>query len=751
LLFHGLNFLFPFQFSVPYASRIYASDQKTMLHAYLSEDEKWRFDCSLNEISPLFLNILQQKEDNFFYYHPGVNPFAITRAMIQNTKQGKRSSGASTISMQIARLLKPKPRTIKYKLVEMFRALQLELRYNKHEILNLYCNLIPYGGNIEGIGAAAILYLQKEPKALSLAESVLLAIIPNRPTSLKIGQENPLLLEARNEFILRLDKQKQFPNEIRNQALEEPIAIKQISLPNISPHLCRKLHQTFPNNSKIYSSIHPNKQLLASNKLKAYVSKLNDLTIYNGCVMIIDNNTREVVAYVGSQDFSDNIHAGQVDGTLGIRSPGSTLKPLIYAIAIDKGILTPKSILYDVPMDYDGYKPRNFNKDFNGPVTLSYALTHSLNIPAVTCLKLVGTEKMNQTLAGINFTDLLPNNEKPGLALALGGCGTNMQQLIGMYAALANNGKWAPLVFTKNQKQVKNTALVSPTASKLITQILLTTKRPDFPNSMLHKTNLPKIAWKTGTSFGRKDAWSIGYNQQYTIAVWIGNFNGNGVPDLNGGQIATPLLFELFADLHNDNEIKNQSKESVFIENREVCVHTGRPPNHFCNETHTDSYIPGISNTQICNHLLPVFISTDSSLSFCRTCLPNTTEYITAYYPDYPIELLSFWQTKGMYYKKTPPHYPYCKAVQSGSGPYIQSISNNATYLLDGLSRDSITLTSIANADVQMVYWFDNDELIAQVPPHKPAFWKPQKGKRFISVVDDKGRKSVATIHISFY
>jgi penicillin-binding protein 1C len=211
------------------------------------------------------------------------------------------------------------------------------------------------------------------------------------------------------------------------------------------------------------------------------------------------------------------------------------------------------------------------------------------------------------------------------------------------------------------------------------------------------------------------------------------------------------LLFELFADLHNDNEIKNQSKESVFIENREVCVHTGRPPNHFCNETHTDSYIPGISNTQICNHLLPVFISTDSSLSFCRTCLPNTTEYITAYYPDYPIELLSFWQTKGMYYKKTPPHYPYCKAVQSGSGPYIQSISNNATYLLDGLSRDSITLTSIANADVQMVYWFDNDELIAQVPPHKPAFWKPQKGKRFISVVDDKGRKSVATIHISFY
>ena len=382
------------------------------------------------------------KEDRYFRYHFGVNPLAIVQAAGRNIFRRGRTTGASTITMQVARLLEPKERTFGNKLLEMLRATQLEAHYSKAEILQLYLNLLPYGGNIEGVKSAALLYFQQPPDYFSLAQTVTLAIIPNQPRALVLGKNNARILTERNRWLRQFRQQHLFPDQDIADALYEPLDAQRHAAPTLAPHLARRLVTQFPGQPIIRSTLRRNPQFQAEELTKNYVRRLRELGISQAAVLVLNNRTRAVEAYVGSADFADAASSGQVDGVRAIRSPGSTLKPFLYALAVDRGIVTPKLKLPDVPTNFAGFRPENFDKSCAGEVTVERALTYSLNIPAVRVLAEVGVPAFAEKLRAGGFKTVAKNAPYLGLSTILGGCGATLEELTGLYAALANGGRY---------------------------------------------------------------------------------------------------------------------------------------------------------------------------------------------------------------------------------------------------------------------------------------------------------------------
>src|SRR5260221_5775437 len=385
ILFLLLNWLFPLPDRVEY-STIVTDDKGEVVHAFLTRDQQWRMKTELSEISPLLRKTIVEKEDRYFYRHPGVNTSAMARAFVRNTFRMRRTSGASRITMQVARSLEPKKRTYWNKLVEVFRAFQLEWKYSKDEILQLYLNIVPYGGNIQGVKSASILYFKKNPDHLSLAEITALSIIPNRPSSLVIGKSNALIIEERNKWLQKFAREKVFTEKEIADALAEPLIATRGTVPHYLPHLSYKLKQQ--GNTIIKTNIDLNTQLKTEKIVEDYVRSQRLRNIKNAAGIIIDNHTHKVISYAGSSGFGDTTDGGQVNGANAVREPGSTLKPLLYGMCFDEGLLTPKTVITDVAVNYEGYAPENYDKKFNGYVTVEYALEHSLNIPAIKSLKL---------------------------------------------------------------------------------------------------------------------------------------------------------------------------------------------------------------------------------------------------------------------------------------------------------------------------------------------------------------------------
>src|SRR5688572_8622030 len=438
LLFLLLNWIFPVRASLEY-STIVTDHNGEVVHAFLTSDEKWRMKTELEEISPLLRKTIVEKEDRYFFYHPGVNLVAVGRAMVNNILRMKRTSGASTITMQVARLLEPRRRTWINKGIEMFRARQLEWKYSKSEILQLYLNLVPYGGNIEGVKSASILYFKKNPDHLSLAEITALSIIPNRPSSLQIGKSNDLIVTERNYWLKKFADEELFTTKEIEDALNERLNAYRSVVPHFIPHLAYKLKRQY-GDDVIRTNIILNTQLKTEKLVEDYVRSLRLLNIRNASVVIIDNKSHNVVSYVGSGNFSDTTDGGQVNGAAAIRQPGSTLKPLLYGVCMDEGFLTPKSVIEDVPVNYSGYAPENYDQKFNGYVTLEYALDHSLNIPAVKSLRRLGKDALIEKLKSVNFQQIKKDQNKLGLSVILGGCGTTLEELTGLFSAFANDG-----------------------------------------------------------------------------------------------------------------------------------------------------------------------------------------------------------------------------------------------------------------------------------------------------------------------
>ena len=742
----SLNYFFPLPDQIEY-STIVTDAQGEVINAFLTKDEKWRMKTELSEISPLLRKTIIAKEDQYFYSHPGINPFSIGRALWNNMRHLKRTSGASTITMQVARALEHRKRTYGAKIIELFRALQLEWKYSKNEILQLYLNLVPYGGNIEGVKAASLLYFKKNPDHLSLAEITALSIIPNRPSSLVIGKNNDLIVNERNRWLHQFANDKVFtPKEIED-ALAEPLTAQRSAVPHYIPHLAYKLKRQ-TNSPTINTHIVLNTQLKVEQLVADYVRTLRLKNIRNAAVVIIDNKTHQVITYVGSGNFADTTDGGQVNGAAAVRQPGSTLKPLLYGLCIDEGLLTPKTVITDVPVNYDGYAPENYDQKFNGYVTMAYALEHSLNIPAVKSLQQAGPQKLIRKLVDCNFTQIANDQNKLGLSLILGGCGTTLEQLTGLFSAFANEGIYQSPQYVPTDRPAKKVRVLSAAATYMISDILSHVARPDFPLNWQATEHMPKIAWKTGTSYGRRDAWSIGYNKAYTVGVWAGNFSGQGVPELSGANTATPLLFKIF------NTIDYDGDEAWFsppkdCELRQVCSETGLPPGPYCTHMVSDYFIPLLSTTATCQHLQEVKVSADSAISYCNSCAP-ATGYIKKLYAVIAPDMQRYFDANGVAYQKVPPHNPDCEAVFKGEGPAITSPTNGSEYYIDKNDPEPLQLTAHTSNDVSKVYWYINNHFYKTANAGEKQFFVPGEGPVKISCTDDKGRNRNIWIRIKY-
>lgn len=736
LLFLGLNILFPLPDTIDY-STVVTDSKGEIINASLTTGQKWRMKTELNEISPLLRKTIIAKEDKYFYYHPGINPLAALRAATNNLLHLRRTSGASTITMQVARMLQPSKRTYVAKMVEMFRALQLEWKYNKEEILQMYLNRVPYGGNIEGVKAAAFLYFRKNPDHLSLAEITALSIIPNRPSSLVVGRSNGLIVKERNKWLQQFARDGVFKKKEIEDALLEPLTATRAAVPHYIPHLAYKLRKQ-SHGATIQSSIVLNTQLKIEKLTSDYIRALQAKNIHNAAVVVVDNQTHRVISYVGSAGFFDTSDAGQVNGAAAIRQPGSTLKPLLYGLCIDEGILTPKTVLTDVPVNFSGYAPENYDQSFHGFVTLEYALDHSLNIPAVKSLKELGKEKLISKLVSCDFSQIRKDQNKLGLSMILGGCGTSLEQLTGLFAAIANNGLYEPLRFTTGNSASKKVTVLSPAAAYMVTEMLSQVNRPDFPLNWQATQDLPKISWKTGTSYGRRDAWSIGYNKKYTVGVWVGNFSGEGVAELSGANTATPLLFKVFNTIdYNSNANWFATPDDCRL--RQVCSETGLPPGPYCTNLISDYYIPLISSTAVCQHMQLVKVAADNSVSYCESCAP-ATGYIKKMFRILPPEMQEYYDRNGIAYTKLPPHNPECEKIFKGNGPEIISPVNGTEYYINTKDPEPLQLAARAGADVSRLYWYINDQFFKTSAPGEKQFFVPAEGPVKISCTDDKGR-----------
>lgn len=738
-----LNKLFPLPDAPPTATLVTDRDGK-ILHAFIAADDQWRVNATMAEISPLLKKTIIYKEDKYFYYHPGVNPAAIIRAFARNIFTSGRRSGASTITMQVAKMLEPKKRNFFNKLRESLRALQLEWTYSKDDILQLYFNLLPYGGNIIGIKTASLLYFNKNPDHLSLAEITAMSIIPNKPGKLVIGRHNEAITQQRNQWLQRMAKAGIFSEKEIEDALQEPLTANRGRFPKMAGHLSYKIRRS--GEGILATTLHQNTQLKIEKLVQDYVRTLQSSRIGQAAVVVMDNKTRQVVAYVGSANFFDSSQLGEVNGAAAIRQPGSTLKPLLYGLAIDAGLITPKMLITDVAVNYGGYTPENYDQQFNGLVSMQYALAQSLNIPAVKLLNALGKDKMIETLIQCNFNQVRKDQRKLGLSLILGGCGNTLEELTGLFCAIANRGQYTKPVFLKQDTLLQTKQILSEGACYMLTDILSNMQRPDFPIHWQTTASLPRIAWKTGTSYGRRDAWSMGYNQQYTVGVWAGNFSGEGVAELSGAQIATPLLFKIFNSIdYNSSTGWFQQPEDCQI--RTVCSETGLPPADFCTNLINDFYLPLVSPNRICNNKQQIFTSPDDKTSYCLHCRP-AIGYKTTLIARIPPEMEAYYTEKQMAFEKVPPHFTGCEKLFEGNGPKIESPAHGAEYFIDKTDPQPLQLKCQAGSDVNRVFWYINKRFFKAGLPAEKIYFVPDYGPNHISVTDDKGRQSSVQIMV---
>lgn len=514
-----------------------------LLRAFTTQDGMWRLPAEASEVDPNYIAALVAYEDQRFYRHLGVDPIAIVRASWQAVTHGRIVSGASTLTMQTARLLEPRPRTLRSKVIEAFRALQLEARYSKDEILSIYLTLAPYGGNLEGARAASLAYFGKEPAELSIAQAALLVALPQSPERLRPDRNPEAARAARDRVIGVLADRGAVTVAHAGEATEDPFPDARAALPFRVPRLAQQLAST--HEGLVQTFIDPALQSQIeriSQDADEALEAAADLAI-----VVVDNETREVIAYSGGADFWGP--QGQVNLARASRSPGSALKPFIYGLAFDDLPLHPETLMDDRALSFNGYAPQNFDRDFAGEVTVRMALQASLNVPAVAVLDRVGPARLSSRLeqagAGLSYGRM---GAAPSLPLALGGVGLTLEDLTMLYVALANGGEAAPLRFSSEDELAPaHTRLMSETAAWYIRDILRGAQRPDGRG--LTGGQAEVVAYKTGTSYGYRDAWAVGFTSRYTVGVWVGRADGSPRPGSYGRNTAAPILFDVFDHL----------------------------------------------------------------------------------------------------------------------------------------------------------------------------------------------------------
>ena len=738
-----LSFPFPKEKLHPPPSTVVLSRDGELLRVSLAADEMWRIPIGKDQISSSLKKAVLSYEDRRFYWHIGIDPVGTLRAVFANLRAGKIVQGGSTITMQVARLMDPKPRTLSNKLKEMWRALQLEVRYSKDEVLSFYFNMAPYGGNIVGIGAAARVYFGKKAENLSLGEAALLAAIPNDPNGLR-PDLNPQKAKAARDKIIRLMKSiGKISEKESREALSETIPGKFHRFPFEAPHLCADLFQKYPEKPVLHATIDLKIQHLAEKILAGFRAPLSKRGITNAAVVVLKNENHEVLALVGSLDFFDWKNDGQVNGATAPRSPGSTLKPFVYGLAIDRGLISPETILYDVPVDYSGYRPVNYDDAYHGVVTVREALTRSLNVPAVNVDAKLGESGLYFFLKNAGLTTLTEPRSHYGLSIVLGGCGVKLIELTNLYCGLANGGVFQPFRYLSDELKFAPDSLLSSGTSFLLAEMLSEVRRPELPASWEYSMNLPKIAWKTGTSYGHRDAWSIGYNPEFTVGVWVGNFDATGVPELIGVDVAAPILFAIFNALES-NRNQKWFEQPETVKRRKVCALSGMIPSPNCPETKEELYIPGVSPAKVCNIHRKIDIDKKTGKRLCSICRQGR-EFETKIVCQWPAEIASWMERNGFPVDDIPEHFPDCPRILSGGRPVILSPTAQTVYKIRrgvDVAYQKILLEATVSNDTKNIFWLLDGKLVAEVDPKEKIFITPEPGKHRITCLDDLGRSA---------
>ncbi|MCY3724661.1 MAG: penicillin-binding protein 1C [Candidatus Poribacteria bacterium] len=805
ILFMLANWCFPLPKARlhPPVSQIVLDRNGEWLRAFLADDGMWRFSYQSQQIfnksapsltqnshygtnattdtySPLLHQAILISEDRWFYYHYGINPISIATAIYDNLKAGEVVRGGSTITMQLARLMEPKARNIPNKFIEMFRAFQLEHAYSKSEILTFYFNMLPYGGNIVGTAAASRFYFNKPQHTLSLGEAALLAAIPNAPERLRPDRFPENARKAREKVLNRLLARRQISEQQWQEAVQEPIPHKRYPLPFKAPHLSRLLikenrkkfgvrnpSHSRTTNGRIHTTIDAKVQDTAARLLSEYLgdaarkpSLRGSHSTSTGAIIVMDTQNRHILAMVGSHDFFDRKALGQINGTLAPRSPGSALKPFVYALAMQEGLITPETLLFDVPVTYAGYTPVNYDGKYNGYVTARQALARSLNVPAVSLNARLKNRTLHAFLKQAGISTLAPA-QKYGLSMVLGGCEVNLLELTTLYAGLANMGEFGPYQLTKpHQPKTENYSkrLLRQETSFIITEMLTNSQLPTNtvknPEAFERTMNLPKIAWKTGTSYGHRDAWCIGYSPTFTIGVWLGNFDGKGTPMLSGTDAATPILFALFTALTGQDTHHWFTKPEQ-LKTRQVCTLSGAPVSPHCPTHKEDVYIPGVSSVTVCAIHKPIYVDESTGYSLCSHCWGNndgSTGPSKKIFEEWPADAATWLAENGFAVSVLPAHNPLCTGTISGNAPIILSPAEDTTYYIrEGVSLENqkIRLTASASSRTQDLFWFLDGELIFQGNAGEQYWLTPTKGKHVLTCVDAEGRSATRPLHIS--
>lgn len=681
LLFLGSRWLIP---SSPVLndlsfSQVVYDDHHRVLRITLSKDEKYRIFTPLEEISPLLVQATLLQEDQYFFSHPGINPIALVKAAWQTYVVHSRPIGASTITMQLARLrenLYTKNTT--GKLWQILKAFQLEIFYSKQQILEAYLNLVSYGGNIEGIGAASLIYFDKTAKQLNLPEALELSVIPQNPIRRKPLLANVNHVQTARQKLFERWVKIHIEDALQQDLIDLPLQLIK-NLPFHAPHFVDSILKQ-NNHPQVFTTLNLELQTIAENITLQYLQKHEELGLKNAAVMLADTRNLAIKVAVGSGNYFDHEIHGQINGTQIKRSPGSTLKPFIFALALDQGLIHPCSLLNDIPSSFSGYNPGNFDNKFLGPLKAKDALVLSRNIPALFLAQQLKSPSLYQFLHQASISRLKPEMSY-GLSIVLGSAELTMQELVGLYAMLVNHGIWRPLCTTTEHKAPSGTSLLSPEASFLTLDMLRETPRP-YKNAINNNEQLP-IYWKTGTSSGYRDGWAIGVFGPYVLAVWVGDFDNKSHTAFIGTKSAAPLFFNIIdAVSKHAGPLSNlvEATSEMNLTQIMVCEATGSLPTH--KET---------SN------------------------------------------LVNTWFIPG----KSPIRH------EDDDAPKITSPKKDTVYALQLSKMENIILFNAdASCDADTLYWFIDDHYEGKTKRDQSLSWEAKSGSFFVRAIDDLGRSS---------
>lgn len=727
-------------------------DHGKLLRLALASDERYRLWVPLADMSPQLVDAVLLHEDNWFWWHPGFNPYGLLRgAWVTYVRHGNRQGG-STITMQLARLLWPRgTRTPWGKTVQVARAVQLELFYSKHQILEAYLNYAPYGRNVEGAGAAALTYFDRPVGTLSLPEALTLAVLPQdpvrqlRPGPGTQGIINRRLSTARDRLYRRwiIDH----PQDASLAPLFAlPLTIRPLArLPFEAPHAVEQLLQAQraagSRESRVTSTIDLGLQHTLERQITRYIARNNSTGIANASAILVDTRDMGIKALVGSADYFDRDLSGQVNGTMARRSPGSALKPFIYGLGFDQGILHPQTVLRDVPTSFGPYTPENFDGQFVGPITATDALNRSRNIPAVWIAAQLQSPDFYQFLQSAGVGPMA-SPQHYGLALVLGGGEISMQEMAGLYAMLANRGMMKPLRLGTADARPDGTRLLSAEASFMVMDMLRKHVRPD-ETSGAQPVHAP-VYWKTGTSWAFRDAWTAGLFGPYVLIVWVGNFDGSGNPAFVGVDAAAPLFFEIVDGVGAERPNLPQPARHIpaGIKPVEICLASGDLPDQWCPQKGRTWFIPGKSPIRVSSVHRPVIIDDVSGLPACPPYAGKRVHQQV--YEFWPSDLLHVFAQAGIPRRKPPQNTSCANAgAPEGTPPQITSPLRGSSYVMrvSRQDRQSIAFNAVVDADVRTLYWFVDGAFAGSSKPGEILFWQPASaGSYRLRAVDDHGR-----------